>query len=96
MSEGEEHRPGAGPGPRGGAPQDEMRPVTALFADVVGSTALGERLAPDEVKALIGECVSAMARAVETYGGYVQAYQGDGICALFGLPRAHEDDPSRA
>jgi len=48
---------------------DELRPVTALFADVVGSTGLGERLAPEEVKALIGECVSRMARAVELYGG---------------------------
>jgi class 3 adenylate cyclase len=37
---------------------DELRPVTALFADVVGSTALGERLAPEEAKALVGECVS--------------------------------------
>ena len=37
---------------------DELRPVTALFADVVGSTSLGERLSADEVKALIGECVT--------------------------------------
>jgi class 3 adenylate cyclase len=36
---------------------DELRPVTALFADIVGSTRLGERLKPEEVKALIG-CVS--------------------------------------
>jgi class 3 adenylate cyclase len=76
--------------------EDELRPVTALFADVVGSTALGERLAPDEVKALIGECVSRMARAVEEFGGMVQAYMGDGICAYFGVPAAHEDDPERA
>jgi class 3 adenylate cyclase len=75
---------------------DELRPVTALFADVVGSTALGERLAPDEVKALVGECVSRMSRAVEEFGGYVQAYMGDGICAYFGFPVAHEDDPERA
>ena len=38
--------------------QDEMRPITALFADIVGSTGLGERLGPDEVKALVGECVT--------------------------------------
>jgi class 3 adenylate cyclase len=75
---------------------DELRPVTALFADVVGSTALGERLAADEVKTLIGECVSRMGRAVEEYGGIVQAYMGDGICAYFGVPTAHEDDPERA
>ncbi|MGB2953922.1 MAG: adenylate/guanylate cyclase domain-containing protein [Gaiellaceae bacterium] len=75
---------------------DELRPVTALFADVVGSTALGERLAPHEVKALIGECVNRMARAVEQFGGTIQAYMGDGIAVFFGLPTAHEDDPERA
>jgi class 3 adenylate cyclase len=74
---------------------DELRPVTVLFADIVGSTALGERLAPEEVKMLIGECVTMMSRAVEEYGGVVQAYQGDGICAYFGVPAAHEDDPER-
>ncbi|HYI43853.1 MAG TPA: adenylate/guanylate cyclase domain-containing protein [Actinomycetota bacterium] len=75
---------------------DELKPITALFADVVGSTALGERLAPNEVKALIGECVSRMAAAVEEFGGVVQAYMGDGICAYFGVPVANEDDPERA
>jgi len=70
--------------------------VTALFADVVGSTALAERLAPDEAKALIGECVNQMSRAVHEYGGSVQAYMGDGICAYFGVPTAREDDPERA
>ena len=77
-------------------PEDELRPVTVLFADIVGSTALGERLAPDEVKALVGECVTMMSRAVEEYGGMVQAYAGDGICAYFGVPAAHQDDPERA
>src|SRR5215212_270656 len=75
---------------------DELRPVTVLFADVVGSTSLGERLSPDEVKALVGECVTRMSRAVEEFGGTVQAYQGDGICAYFGVPAAHADDPERA
>jgi class 3 adenylate cyclase len=75
---------------------DELRTVTAVFADVVGSTALGERLAPDEVKTLIGECVTRVARAVEQFGGTIQAYMGDGIAAYFGLPSAHEDDPERA
>jgi class 3 adenylate cyclase len=77
-------------------PADEMRPITALFADIVGSTGLGERLGPDEVKALVGEFVTRMSKAVEEYGGIVQAYMGDGICAYFGVPTAHEDDPERA
>ena len=82
--------------PRPAATGDELRPVTALFADIVGSTTLGERLAPEDVKALVGECVTQMSQAVEEYGGTVQAYEGDGICAYFGVPSAHEDDPERA
>lgn len=76
--------------------EDELRPVTALFADVVGSTTLGEKLSPDEVKALVGECISRMSRAVEEFGGSVQSPMGDGICAVFGMPVAHEDDRERA
>jgi class 3 adenylate cyclase len=79
-----------------GDDEDEMRPITALFADVVGSTRLGEHLSPDEVKLLIGECVGGMSRAVEEFGGVVQAYLGDGICAYFGVPVAHGDDAERA
>ena len=75
---------------------DEVRPVTALFADIVGSTSLGERLAPHEVKVVIGECISRMSHAVEQFGGVVQAYMGDGIAAFFGVPQAHEDDAERA
>jgi len=76
--------------------EDELRLVTALFADIVGSTTLGERLSPDETKLVIGECVSRMSRAVEQFGGVVQAYMGDGIAAFYGVPRAHEDDAERA
>jgi class 3 adenylate cyclase len=91
--------PPSAPTPTRDAPrqvEDERRPVTILFADIVGSTALGERLEPDEAKVLVGECVTMMSRAVDEYGGTVQAYQGDGICAYFGVPTAHEDDPERA
>jgi class 3 adenylate cyclase len=70
--------------------------VTALFADIVGSTGLGERMSPDEVKALVGECVTRMSRVIEEFGGTVQAYMGDGVCAYFGVPAAHEDDADRA
>jgi pSer/pThr/pTyr-binding forkhead associated (FHA) protein len=58
------------------ATEDELRLVTALFADIVGSTSLGERLSPDETKLVIGECVSRMSHAVERFGGMVQAYMG--------------------
>ncbi len=40
--------------------------------------------------------MTQMSQAVEEYGGTVQAYQGDSICAYFGVPVTHEDDPERA
>jgi class 3 adenylate cyclase len=46
-----------------------MRPITALFADIVGSTGLGERLGPTKVKALVGECVSRTAMAAQRPDG---------------------------
>jgi class 3 adenylate cyclase len=75
---------------------DELRPVTALFADIVGSTAIGERLRPEEVREVVGECVSRMSRIVEQFGGVIDAYMGDGIAAFFGFPAAREDDVERA
>jgi len=75
---------------------DERRIVTALFADVAGSTALSERLDPEEAKLVIGEAVSRAIQAVEAYGGSINNLLGDGLLALFGAPVAHEDDPERA
>jgi class 3 adenylate cyclase/ABC-type transport system substrate-binding protein len=76
--------------------RDERRIVTALFADVAGSTALAERLDAEEAKLVIGEAVSRAIRAVEAYGGTINNLMGDGFLALFGAPVAHEDDPERA
>jgi ABC-type oligopeptide transport system substrate-binding subunit/class 3 adenylate cyclase len=76
--------------------REERRVVTALFADIVGSTPLGERLGMEEYKLVIGEAVAHMVGAVETFGGTVKDLAGDGILALFGAPLAHEDDPERA
>ena len=76
--------------------EDELRPVSVLFADVVGSTPLAERLRPEDYAALIGGCVDRMCRAVEQFGGVIDAYMGDGIAAFFGFPAATEDDAERA
>jgi len=76
--------------------RDERRVVTALFADLVGSTSLGERLEPEELKLVVGEAVARIVAAVEAYGGTVKDLAGDGVLALFGAPVAHEDDPERA
>jgi class 3 adenylate cyclase/tetratricopeptide (TPR) repeat protein len=77
-------------------PREARKVVSALFADVVGSTALGERMDPEDFKGVIGGAVARMASAVERFGGEVFEYAGDGLLALFGAPVAHEDDPERA
>ena len=70
--------------------------ITAVFADLVGSTTLGERLDPEELKLIVGDAVARMIDAVEAFGGTIKDLAGDGVLALFGAPTAHEDDPERA
>src|SRR5206468_417779 len=79
-----------------GAPDGERKTVTALFADLKGSTALIEDLDPEETRAIIDPALQLMMDAVHRYEGYVAQSLGDGIFALFGAPIAHEDHPQRA
>ncbi|HET7703542.1 MAG TPA: adenylate/guanylate cyclase domain-containing protein [Candidatus Limnocylindrales bacterium] len=74
----------------------ERKPVTALFADVVGSTALAERMDPEDWTALMNEAFDEMSKAVFRYEGTIAQLQGDALVAFFGAPVAHEDDPDRA
>jgi class 3 adenylate cyclase/predicted ATPase len=74
----------------------ERKTVTALFADMAGSTALIHDLDPEEAQRLIEPVVALMMEAVHHYEGYVAKTLGDGILALFGAPIAHEDHPQRA
>jgi class 3 adenylate cyclase len=74
----------------------ERKPVTALFADVVGSTTLAEQIDPEDWTALINEAFDLMSRAVFRYEGTIAQLQGDAMVAFFGAPVAHEDDPERA
>src|SRR6185503_15536087 len=76
--------------------REERRFVTALFADLVGSTPLAERLEPEEVKLVVGDAIARIVGAIESYGGTIKDLAGDGVLALFGAPIAHEDDPERA
>jgi ABC-type oligopeptide transport system substrate-binding subunit/class 3 adenylate cyclase len=76
--------------------REERRVVTAMFADLVGSTALAERLDPEDAKVVVNDAVARVIGAVEAYGGTVKDLAGDGVLALFGAPQAHEDDPERA
>ena len=74
----------------------ERKTITALFADLKGSTALIEGLDPEEARAIIDPALQLMMDAVHRYEGYVAQALGDGIFALFGAPLAHEDHPQRA
>jgi class 3 adenylate cyclase/tetratricopeptide (TPR) repeat protein len=70
--------------------------VTLLFADVTGSTALGERLDPETVRTLMGRYFAVMKRVIESHGGTVEKFAGDAVMAVFGIPILHEDDAIRA
>src|SRR5215813_4546287 len=74
----------------------ERRPVTVLFADVVGFTSLAERLDPEELRSLMMGCFQALAEEIRHYDGFIEKFIGDAILAVFGAPVAHEDDPERA
>jgi len=74
----------------------ERKTVTALFADIKGSTELMADLDPEEARAIIDPALKLMIDAAHRYDGYVVQSTGDGIFALFGAPVAHEDHPQRA
>src|SRR5258708_19934832 len=74
----------------------ERRPITVLFADIAGSTAIAERMDPEDWTVLVGEAFKRMNSTIERYGGTVARLMGDGVLAFFGAPTAHEDDPERA
>ena len=74
----------------------ERRQITVLFCDMVGSTALSQRLDPEELRDLTHRYQQACTSVVARYDGYVARYMGDGVLAYFGYPRAHEDDAERA
>src|SRR6185436_5559160 len=75
---------------------EERRLVTVLFADVVGSTTLGETLDPEDVRAILARLFAVATDAVERHGGRVEKFIGDAIMAVFGVPIAHDDDAARA
>lgn len=84
---------GAADAPKAGAkPQVERRRLTVMFIDLVGSTALGTRLDPEDLREAISAHHNCVTNLVTENGGYVARYIGDGILAYFGYPSAHEDD----
>src|SRR5947209_14654907 len=72
-------------------PADARKVVTALFCDIVGSTALGETLDPERLRNVVHGYFDAMRTTIERYGGTVEKFAGDAVLAVFGVPQVRED-----
>ena len=81
-------------GPTAGS--GEIRRMTLLFADLVDSTALSMRVEPEVYRTVVGRYRDVVRETVERYEGHVLSIKGDGLLAVFGYPRPHEDDVERA
>ena len=94
--------PVAGPGSVAATPaapaavEQERRLISAIFLDLVNSTALGEHLDGEVLTDLMAAYFAAMRSEIEAAGGRVEKFIGDAVVGVFGLPRAHEDDAARA
>jgi class 3 adenylate cyclase len=75
---------------------EQRKTVTVLFCDLAGSTALGETVDPERLRALLARYFEEMKRIVEHHGGTVEKFIGDAVMAVFGVPATHEDDALRA
>jgi class 3 adenylate cyclase/tetratricopeptide (TPR) repeat protein len=77
--------------------QGEVRKtVTIVFADLAGSTSLGERLDPESLRQVMSRYFDEMRSVIERHGGTVEKFIGDAVMAVFGVPQLHEDDALRA
>lgn len=74
----------------------ERRQLTVIFCDLVGSTAMSQRMDPEDLRTVIRAYQSNCGKVVSAFGGFVARYMGDGIMIYFGYPRADENDPERA
>jgi class 3 adenylate cyclase/tetratricopeptide (TPR) repeat protein len=75
---------------------EQRKTVTVVFADVTGSTALGERLDPESLRRVLARYFDLARKVVEHHGGAVEKFIGDAVMAVFGVPHVHEDDALRA
>ena len=79
------------------APAAEQRKlVTVLFADLVGFTAMSEKMDPEEVRDITNAYFNRWTTVIEKYGGAIEKFIGDAVMSVFGLAAAKEDDPESA
>jgi adenylate cyclase len=76
--------------------REQRKVVTVLFADLSGSTALGEKLDPEDLRRILASYFNQLARQIRRYEGTIDKYIGDAVMAVFGAPLSHEDDAERA
>ncbi len=74
----------------------ERKHVTVLFSDLIGYTAMSEHLDPEDVKEITSLIFGEIAQVIAKYEGFIEKFIGDAVMAVFGIPKAHEDDPVRA
>jgi class 3 adenylate cyclase/tetratricopeptide (TPR) repeat protein len=79
-----------------GPAREVRKTVTVVFADLAGSTALGERLDPESLRHVMSRYLDEMKIVLERHGGTVEKFIGDAVMAVFGVPQLHEDDALRA
>jgi class 3 adenylate cyclase/tetratricopeptide (TPR) repeat protein len=75
---------------------ETRKTVTIVFADVTGSTALGEQTDPEAMRRIMERYFEEMRSVLEKHGGTVEKFIGDAVMAVFGIPVVHEDDALRA
>ncbi|HET8619784.1 MAG TPA: adenylate/guanylate cyclase domain-containing protein [Acidimicrobiales bacterium] len=81
---------------RGTGLRGEQADASIVFVDLVGSTAMAEVLAPDEVVGTLNDFFDVVVRAVDAQGGWVNKFEGDGALCVFGVPGAQPDHAARA
>src|SRR3954447_21417385 len=74
----------------------ERRPLSVMFCDLIGSTALSARLDPEDLREIIRGYQACVASTIQRFNGFIARYVGDGVLIYFGWPEAHETDAERA